>query len=432
MGSFSKLIKPEYKKNNVYFIPQENAPDIPEGVHSVSTFNESEEEMENKWRSDDICLVPLYDLIGEPLGLISVDHPENGLRPDDAVFEALDLFSIQAGLLIENNRSNIEIRERLANLTDSNNKLKEALDASQANVPGLIQKHLEQKEKNQKLTQELSKIQSVFDLAVLAARLSDPFSVITTVANKLISNFGLQYGLIVEKNENEFLRLQKVVGEIPDDIHLDALLGQTNPIYSVLQSQKTLWVNDADTDTDWSNSPLLKALTAKHFIAVPFVLSGDKNLVLLMVSNQSVSYIDETDKSLVEELIEQLNAILKKQIVIEDTKHHLEQVVHLLDFSRKLGNLKLQEILENLLETSLDYVKPAQAGWIGIWNEQYSYLEPQSAKGYLYKNKLLSIQFELDEKSLPINVFSSKKPEIVNQVAFPICYPLDSAKINSI
>ena len=128
-------------------------------------------------------------------------------------------------------------------------------------------------------------------------------------------------------------------------------------------------------------------------------------------------------------MIEQLNIVLKKQTVIEDTKHHLEQVVHLLDFSRKLGNLNLQEILENLLETSLDYVKPAQAGWIGIWNEQYSFLEPQTAKGYLYKNKLLSIHFELDEKSLPVNVFSSKQPEIVNQVTFPVCYPLNPEKL---
>lgn len=425
----SKLLKPEYKKNNVFFIPQENAPDIPEGVHSVSTFIESEEELENKWRSDDICLVPLYDLIGEPLGLISVDHPDNGLRPDDADLEALDLFSIQAGLLIENNRSNIEIRERLANLTDSNNKLKEALDASQANVPGLIQKHLEQKEENQNLSQELRKIQSIFDTAVLAARQSDRLSVVTTVAKELISNFGLQYGLIAEKNENEFLKLQKVIGEPPEDIHLEALLGQTNPIYSVLQTQKTLWANDGDIDSDWSSSPLLKAFNARYFIAVPFVLSVNKNLVLLMISNQPVGYIDGKDKSRVEELTEQLNAILKKQIVIEDTKHHLEQVVHLLNFSRKLGNLNLQEILESLLETSLDYVIPAQAGWVGIWNEQYSYLEPQTAKGYLYKNKLLSIRFESDEKSLPVNVFSTKQPEIVNKVEFPICYPLNSEKL---
>lgn len=425
----SKLLKPEYQKNNVYFIPQENVPELPEGLHSVTIFKESDVELENKWRAGDICVVPLYDLIGEPLGLISVDHPENGLRPDPEALEALDLFAIQAGLLIENNRSNIEIRDRLANLTETNIKLKEALDASQSNVPGLIQKHLEQKETNQKLTQELNKTQSVLETAVFATRQSEPIAVVTTVAEKLISNYGLQYGLITEKNDNDSLKLRKVIGEIPDDIRLDALLGQNNPIYSVLQSKKILWVNHAESDSDWLSSPLLNALNTNFFIAIPFALANNRSLILLLISIQPVNQINDQDKILVEELKEQINAILKKQFVIEETKQHLDEVVQLLDFSRNLGNLDPQEILENLLKTALDYVTLAQAGWIGIWNEQFSCLEPQAAKGYLFKNQLMSLRFRIEEKSIPTTVFTLKLPQIVNQVDFSIHYPMNSEQL---
>ena len=48
------------------------------------------------WDPDDFLLIPLEDAQGDPLGLISLDDPSNGLRPDRATIDSVELFAAQA------------------------------------------------------------------------------------------------------------------------------------------------------------------------------------------------------------------------------------------------------------------------------------------------------------------------------------------------
>ncbi|MFN8527806.1 MAG: GAF domain-containing protein [Anaerolineae bacterium] len=58
----------------------------------------------NDWRDGDMLIVPIIGAGGELLGVISLDRPYDGSRPDRATIEILEIFAHQAASTIENNR----------------------------------------------------------------------------------------------------------------------------------------------------------------------------------------------------------------------------------------------------------------------------------------------------------------------------------------
>jgi hypothetical protein len=62
-------------------------------------------------------LLPLDDPEGNPLGLISLDDPSNGLRPDRASIESVELFAAQVVQVIINNRRIGDLTGRIEALT---------------------------------------------------------------------------------------------------------------------------------------------------------------------------------------------------------------------------------------------------------------------------------------------------------------------------
>jgi hypothetical protein len=56
------------------------------------------------WHPDDMLLLPLRDSSGEVIGVVSVDEPHTGLRPDDAQLEVLMTVVTHGALAIEHAR----------------------------------------------------------------------------------------------------------------------------------------------------------------------------------------------------------------------------------------------------------------------------------------------------------------------------------------
>ena len=67
----------------------------------------------NAWDPDDFLIIPLEDDQGSPLGLMSFDAPRDGLRPDRATIEALEIFAAQAALAIANHLRFVELRTKV-------------------------------------------------------------------------------------------------------------------------------------------------------------------------------------------------------------------------------------------------------------------------------------------------------------------------------
>ena len=103
-SSIQPLLKPEFRTGASYYIPADKIPAIPQDVYYLDVAQDVDPNKGDAWNPDDFLLVPLYNSNGNPLGLISVDAPSDRRKPDRPTFEALELFGIQAGLMIENHQ----------------------------------------------------------------------------------------------------------------------------------------------------------------------------------------------------------------------------------------------------------------------------------------------------------------------------------------
>jgi PAS domain S-box-containing protein len=61
-------------------------------------------EDELAWRAEDALFAPLHGADGSLLGVLSVDLPADGLRPDEHTCELLELFAVQASLALDHAR----------------------------------------------------------------------------------------------------------------------------------------------------------------------------------------------------------------------------------------------------------------------------------------------------------------------------------------
>lgn len=86
------------------------------------------------WHHDDVLVRPLYDSEGKMAGMITLDQPTGGRRPDERALQTIDLYAQFAISVIENVRLFNDIdrhRRELQTLFDASNALAGALDSQQ-------------------------------------------------------------------------------------------------------------------------------------------------------------------------------------------------------------------------------------------------------------------------------------------------------------
>ena len=76
------------------FVPHER---LPEGVALGWIPDEVPLDVENAWHPLDLLVAPLLDDDGRWRGLLAVDLPDDGLRPDESRRRTLELYAVQAG-----------------------------------------------------------------------------------------------------------------------------------------------------------------------------------------------------------------------------------------------------------------------------------------------------------------------------------------------
>ena len=104
-SNIMQLCTDEFRYSQSYMIPfeQRRVDPVELHLHVVQTMPTRVSEQpvtEQSWHPQDMLLVPLFDSTAHPLGLISVDNPRNGMRPDRATIEALEVFASQAALTL--------------------------------------------------------------------------------------------------------------------------------------------------------------------------------------------------------------------------------------------------------------------------------------------------------------------------------------------
>ncbi len=127
-SNLEALFKQEFQISNSYYIPYERS-HVAEQVDKLVLDESPLERRPKEWHPEDILLVPLKGSGQEILGVLSVDQPRNGKVPDRATIEALEIFSAQAALSVENTSLFEQTQRQLQEMTVIN-EISRALSAT--------------------------------------------------------------------------------------------------------------------------------------------------------------------------------------------------------------------------------------------------------------------------------------------------------------
>ena len=428
-GNLQNVLKPEFRIGRSYFIPFEQMPVMPPDVHSLivqpvdEALVDHAERPDRVWHPEDALVVPLLTAQGEPLGLISVDAPRDHLRPDLPTIETLEIFGSHAGLVIESQRKLSRLQGQLDSIQHNLQVSKEAAE----NLPGLLQKEIEQSLALRRLDEHTQRIRAGVDIADLANSQSDRLGVLRTLGSEILSRFNSDIVLVVEPGSGG-PHLLEALGSLPSEINLNALLGQRNPLHHCLRAQEQLLVDRLEEDRKWAHAPLLQALDAQAFICFP-VLVGDRvDAAVLGVSRSPLEAFTEDDQHVFTLLSRQVGVTIQNLGLITETSQRLAEVNLLLDFNRHLGGLNQSGIAQALAQSILQLVANSQAVMVALWDTQRRMLVPEAALGYADAARLVEITYHSGE-ALPGTVFESGKAVILDEVDFAQHYSLSSENL---
>jgi signal transduction histidine kinase/putative methionine-R-sulfoxide reductase with GAF domain len=96
------LLQDDYRIGSAYFIPAESSASYEGLVQTFTPLIQDEAPAPNEWHADDLFLIPLRASDGDILGLLSLDDPRDGLRPNVEIIALVEVFANQAAVALEN------------------------------------------------------------------------------------------------------------------------------------------------------------------------------------------------------------------------------------------------------------------------------------------------------------------------------------------
>ncbi|WP_299025310.1 GAF domain-containing protein [uncultured Thermanaerothrix sp.] len=397
-AALEALLLPEFRLDSLYYIPADRTPVLPESLHTVNVLR-SEDELPTEgdlWHPDDLLLAPLYDASGQPLGLISVDDPSDGRRPDRATLDALGLFAAQAALAIARHRHLQSLQQRLAQL--------EALQSET---------------KQQREALRWQRVREGFAIVEQASQQQDVMGVLRSVATQWLERLGGRAALIAEQSP-QGPRLLEVIGVHPADLSPQALLGQRNPLLQALNEGTPLAVADLREALTWLDNPLLQVWEAQAFMALVFERDAGRRVGVLILVDHPLPPFEAEDLAFYTQLAHQISTSLQNLELLEATRRRLREVNLLLEYSRKLGSLSEADLLRALCETALEVIPEAEAAWVALLDPRRGRLVPRAAQGYFDEASLAATHFAVDPeaRSLLARVFHQGQAICVAEVNF--------------
>ena len=423
LDQLNQLFQPKYRRHNSYFIPYSEELDgpflIPEYALMALTIPE---DSENAWQPGDRLLIPLLNAQSDTLGVIAVDAPRNGLRPDDLSIENLEIFASEAALVIESFKKVNELKDQMKFIEKEITQTGQTSQSTLEHLPVLLKKDLEQTIAIQQLYDRARNIRVGLDIAETVNRQPNRESVLTSLASQMLTEMELDIALLAEPVGGG-ARLLNQFGPLPQGANPQAMLGQRNPLSHTILTGETIFVSNLEEDVEWKNSALLKSLDTKGFISLPISSNGQVEAALLAVSNTPLPDLTKEDEQIYDLISNQVSITLQNLNLLTETRRRLREVNLLLDFSRQLGSLDPNEILSTLV-TSIRQVMPnAHGAMVSLWENDKNALVTQVATGYT-DNELIKEIPHAPGDSLVSQTYTKGQTVIIDEVDFAAQYNL--------
>jgi PAS domain S-box-containing protein len=417
----------EYCFGRVYFIPVDGVSyQPPESIiAAIIPSEDASEDKELKWKTGDTLLVVLNDSKGHPLGLIQVDQPRDGKRPDLPAMETLEIFASQASLVIESRLKLEELDRQLKSTQFELDQANITINQKQAVQPKLLEADVDVSKVRNTLSHRSDRIQAGLNIAELVYRQTSRSGILQVLGQETLKWMDLDNVLIAESRGGN-PRLTQVFGVLPESsLNLEVLLGQRNPLQFTLQNGTVLSVPDLHENKDWGTTALLDALNARSFICLPIQVADGADFALLMVGTSLMPPIPKEEGDILEVLCRQAGVALEKTHLLDEMNQRYQEVNLLLEFSRQLGSLEPLSILQSLADISLKAIPHANTGLVALWQADEQRLVPQVAVGYNHNERMLKIKY-LAGQALPGKVYANGEAILVDEINFTQQYNLPS------
>ena len=416
-ASLQQILKPQFRISHSYFIPVDQSPIIPSDVHMVTLQSEDRtQKAPNSWDPDDTLITILEDNQGDPIGIISVDSPRDGMRPDRAAIEALEIFATQASLVVMGNTRVTDLRTQVEVLSSGIERQQRLLSNTQNDLPVLLRKDLDQTIAIQNLDQRAQRVRAGLAITESVSRQLDASSALQALARETLTQLSMSVALVAEMGV-EGPRLSYVLGSVPRATNPEALFGQRNPLRTTLQNGEAILISTLDENLEWRDTPLLTALRAKSMVCLPIKIDKKTVAAMLAISPEPMPSFTDEDLQVYHQIARQTSVILQNISLLNETRRRLQEVNLLLDFSRQLRGLDADNIVRALLESARKALSMAHAGVVLIWDEHTNQLVPKAVSGYADNEAMKRITYRSGE-SLPGQVFDTNRPLRVDEVQF--------------
>ncbi len=417
-----QLLLDKFKMGSGYFIPYDQRPLTSAEVQLISLRSQEQAGPSNAWHPDDALLYPLFDKDGNPIGIISLDAPHNGLRPTPLMLEPLEIFASQASLVIQSTYRLASYRSQVETLSTSLKRQEQLFSSSQNHLPVLLHKDMEQMITIRNLERRARRIRAGLEITEAINRQVDAQSALQTLGREILTQLEMNISVVAENSEDG-PRLLHILGNIPAGANPESLFGQRNPLRHCLQTGEALLIMNTEENDTWRDSALVTVLRGRGLICLPIILDEKPVAAIMAISHEPLPSLTDEDRQVYLQISRQGSIILQNISLLSGTRRRLREVNLLLDFSRQLGGLDPASILKALLDSALSVVTSAHAGAVVLWNESEACLMPRVAVNYANDDSLMGIRYRAGE-ALPGQVFAERKPMRVDEIQFASDYNL--------
>ncbi|MBP7690969.1 MAG: GAF domain-containing protein, partial [Anaerolineales bacterium] len=301
------LMRPEFRLSQSYFLPSERSADLIRHVEvtPMPAPQRLADSVANAWHPEDMLLTPLLGSGQEPVGLLSLDDPRDGLRPTRATIEIIEIFANQAALAIENAR---------------------LFQAAERRAARLLALH------------------RVIERATAVA---DRGQLLQTVAEALLTEMKVDLALIALREGGQLV-VRGRAGAIRAEVKLEPLLRQLNPLAHVIDQEFPLFSSNVKR-SDWAATPFSLLLNLTAFVCAP-ILSQGTAVGALFAGAQQTGLLAAEDLELFTILANQLGAALESAALESDIRRRAAQLAALAEASRTMtAALRTDDVVQAVL-----------------------------------------------------------------------------------
>ncbi len=364
-------------------------------------------ENESKTLSSFIC--PITDFDSQTAGLVLLGY-EGEPRISDSTLDILQIFVDQIGLIVENSGTFPLKRNENQELTSG-----VLIEEAGLETTGLV------------LTADhRAGFEQLFgdSLFEMLLKMDDIQKFLSLFMAAIIEKTEFDQAILFYENLDGSVRVQEVSGSYLDVNRLDALLGQKNPIESILTNWTSKQLQSTETEDDWQQNVFFQEFKANNYLFLPWQIQSHVRAVLMLVGDNNRLPFTEKQVEYFSGKLKLISYLLNFRTEKDQQTIQLNEIEQLHQFDQLATSLDPEEIFGHLLQTSLIHVSCAQAGWVGIWNENEQVLKPALAKGYRNVSALLRIRFTGEVWAIPSIVMENHEVLHINDLNFARNYPL--------